>query len=557
MRRIAISVAVSRVTGFPVLTGAIEGGRNFSIWAAQQGFEVHAFDDDNNRNVAFSDIHAAVGRAAETGDVSSLFFYFAGHGLYGGFQRDLLLLSGARETPGASIDLVGSVDQARQAGIPHVAFFVDACRTNAGADREMLQLSGLSIFDRLPEVPNQQVEVDQFYATVRGNPAWERQPTDNSVPPFGIYTRCLLGFMTGEYDGALEPEPASQSTGATRVLLANRLAFHLRQVVPAVAMREVGHMQFPDSIPGSYWTNYIARHTQRDVAGATDGARDPNSLSNGTASVILRWTAHSRPDLPREFVRAAVTEESEQPFGDEVRTIVGANDSAALVTAQQKLLSSENPVVVWGHDDTHGSRVQTCWPKPGLSIIDLANGLTCLVSPIPGYVLSLRTGAAGVEHLAYLPEVQGRVDLEVAHLISTAGALAQFNAIDGLEDVSHRIASHGDAMNPTVAILLAYQFARHGQIDKLSSLSEEYQLRHGSLPGDIALLLGSRSLMSEPPIPLMSEGWRLLAGTACKSVSTRELLHEVRPHLTASAWTTFTDLDRQLMHQLFLNILGD
>ena len=67
-------------------------------------------------------------RFLEKQKLSTLFVYFAGHGECFGWEKDYWILSNDKPGIGDVIDVAGTVELARRAGVPRVAIFADACR---------------------------------------------------------------------------------------------------------------------------------------------------------------------------------------------------------------------------------------------------------------------------------------------------------------------------------------------------------------------------------------------------------------------------------------------
>src|SRR5688500_13870559 len=189
-RTVAIAIGVASVPGLPFLPGVAPGTAAFADWARAQGFEVTVYDDAV-APVAAADVLATVGAAVEDGDVARLFVFFSGHGMEMGIGEDYWLLSGVTGNTSEAVNVAKSVQLAWRSGIRHVAFFADACRTPYSP--AFASLTGTAIFP--PSRLVHAVEVDTFYATVSGDPAYE--PTASGEPMFGIFTDCLLDALRG------------------------------------------------------------------------------------------------------------------------------------------------------------------------------------------------------------------------------------------------------------------------------------------------------------------------------------------------------------------------
>jgi hypothetical protein len=175
-RQLAVAVGVSTVSGLPFLGGVSSGVEEFERWALDQGFEVERRDDgdgDGAATVSADDVFDIVRDAVRAGDVERLFVFFSGHGFAPGVGDDLWLCSGADSDPADAVNVAKSVALARKCGIGHVAFFADACRTPKTTSFN--GLVGRPIFP-LDRFDNTRTEVDQFYATISGDPAYDVDP---------------------------------------------------------------------------------------------------------------------------------------------------------------------------------------------------------------------------------------------------------------------------------------------------------------------------------------------------------------------------------------------
>ena len=125
-RSVVLLIGVAAVRGLPYLGGVADGMDRISRWALAQ-IEVKRHDSRDGR-VRADDIADSVADLVTARDVARLFVFFHGHGLAKGTGEDVWLLSDADTRPAAAIDVTRSVELARRCGIPHVAFFADACR---------------------------------------------------------------------------------------------------------------------------------------------------------------------------------------------------------------------------------------------------------------------------------------------------------------------------------------------------------------------------------------------------------------------------------------------
>lgn len=211
MKRAAILIGVERSGGLPTLKDAINGAHQMQEWAISQGIDTVLITDEN-QPVELGHIKKAVRKIVKAGNVDQLLIYFAGHGVnirYGEYW----LLSDAPSDTQAAVNLSGSVVLARYAGIPHVIFVSDACRTAADGIQAQF-VTGGEIF------PNNGADdlekpVDQFFACTLGRPAHEvKDPITTSNEYFALYTNELVNALNGDYSKLVEWTP--QGNGLIR-----------------------------------------------------------------------------------------------------------------------------------------------------------------------------------------------------------------------------------------------------------------------------------------------------------------------------------------------------
>jgi hypothetical protein len=203
MTRAAIIIGVDRAGDLPVLKDAAAGARRFEQWVLKQNFTAaKVITDENGGAVDITQIKRAIRDIVDIGTTEQLIVYFAGHGVnihYGEYW----LLSDAPRDANAAVNVKGSEELARYAGIPHVLFVSDACRTAA----QGIQAQGISGSEIFPNDANADTEkpVDQFFACTLGRPALEIPDKDRTAREFkALYTAALLDGLHGALPLELE-----------------------------------------------------------------------------------------------------------------------------------------------------------------------------------------------------------------------------------------------------------------------------------------------------------------------------------------------------------------
>ena len=189
-QRAAVVIGVDRAGDLRPLRAAAGGARKVAAWLRREGFDpvVELVDDPGPVTVA--QVFAAVRPLVDRGTVKQLVIYFAGHGFINGYSEHWML-SAAPDNPNEAVSLIESVALARQSGIPHVVFISDACRSRSESLRTE-RVRGSLIFPNARSAPPVPSDIDQFLATLVGDPSWE-VPVDQSASAYaGVYTATFL-----------------------------------------------------------------------------------------------------------------------------------------------------------------------------------------------------------------------------------------------------------------------------------------------------------------------------------------------------------------------------
>ena len=199
MKRAAVLIGVHKAHTLPELQAVWKGVHAMETWALSQGLasELVRTITDETGKVTPQQIKDAIKEFVERGDLDQLIVYFSGHGVnlkYGEYW----LLSDAIEDADAAVNVKGSEERARYSVIPHVVFLSDACRT-APQGIQAQGIEGSIIFPNKP-VPGPEKSVDQFYATLLGEPALEiADPKDAAAKFQAVYTDALLEALKGSH----------------------------------------------------------------------------------------------------------------------------------------------------------------------------------------------------------------------------------------------------------------------------------------------------------------------------------------------------------------------
>ena len=235
--RAAVVIGVDKTGDLPVLRAAVSGAKSVAEWLTGEGFEVKLIVDEG-QPVTADAIKKTVTALVDRGTLTQLVIYFSGHGVAFG-SSEFWLLTGAPDDLNEAVSVVECVDQASRSAVPNVAIICDACRSIP--DFETSLLHGTVIFPKGSYVPNvQSPEVDRFFATWPGSPAFEVKLAADSYN--GIYTSTFL-------DAFKNPRAGMVTKINTVDVITNRaLKSFLLDAVPA-RLKAAGAnvIQYPDS----------------------------------------------------------------------------------------------------------------------------------------------------------------------------------------------------------------------------------------------------------------------------------------------------------------------
>ena len=193
MNRVAIIIGTNRCGAMPVLRGAVNGATRMADWAGRNQFEVIPLIDSPQAPLMAGNIFAATDEVVLRLNVRTLLIYFAGHGVLLAPECEYWLLPSADRNPNEAVNLLGSVEAARNSGIEHIIFISDACRSRAAADWQT-GIKGTVIFPSQSARPPRPA-IDRLFAALPGNPALELDVGVAATAYDGIFTECLLDVL--------------------------------------------------------------------------------------------------------------------------------------------------------------------------------------------------------------------------------------------------------------------------------------------------------------------------------------------------------------------------
>lgn len=570
--RAAICIGVNRADGMTTLQAAAKGARDVAAWATAQGCDVTLLVDDDQQEVYSVQIFKAIRAVVEAGTYEQLLVYFSGHGILLAPGTEYWLLSGAPQNPNEAVNLLRSVEDARNAGIPHVIFFSDACRS-AVPGAPLNGVVGGSIFPNRMIAP-QSGEVDVFFATRPGDPAWEVPEAKATQQYRGLFTDCLLKAL--HTPGVALVERLLDGTPPLSGITSRRLKPYLEEQVPlAAAAVNIQLTQQPVVRVETASPKYFAL-----VPSAPLGPGPPRYQHDFTYSyrgnrgkesrglLIFPSTAQASSSRPTNQVPdpAAIT------FAREVAlvrghpgqmpvetttgfTLIGAFVEVVVAPGWEVSYPAGSPLVSSGQFIrlVPQAGVGEGSPPSGTILLQFRSGTGTLLAILPGFIGVVLVAENRVLNVNYLPalataryqaQAVGAAEREkLKALVAVQARYGEFNPPAPLSSWLH--GPHG--FDPTLGLYAAYGYAQRGQYAEVARL-QRWLAEDQTLPRlfDIELLAARYQLSAHsaapgssvvPFTPLLAQGWALLTpDNPCY-----QPLHErLRAHLLPALWTTYT-----------------
>lgn len=568
-QRAAVVIGVDRAGDLRPLRAAAGGARKVAAWLRREGFDpvVELVDDPGPVTVA--QVFAAVGPLVDRGTVKQLVIYFAGHGFINGYSEHWML-SGAPDNPNEAVSLIESVALARQSGIPHVVFISDACRSRSDSLRTE-RVRGSLIFPNARSAPPLPSDVDQFLATLVGDPSWE-VPLDQSASAYeGVYTATFLdAYRTAKADMV-------RTVGDLVVVPNGKLKDYLAREVPLRAADAwITLKQRPDSQVASGELSYIGRYLPDTVLtgnGPSSAQQRPdiqtlaqvqlsanglNVQAHGWKPPIMggdSWSTTS--DTEFSTVRGRIANARGLP--DTFSARCGLSISGAHVERVTTPLGVTSGFVNSGGSSRQSALVEiSLHNRPAASVcIQFSNGDGSVLAALDRFVGNVTVDESGVSNVSYIPARSSslyesyeheRERLERLHAVVAASARFGVFRIEAAkeskESVARNIADNIrmlKGIDPTLGLYAAYAYFDAGLPGQVRSVNDAMR---SNLSGiklfDAAMLAGQlqgRDAGEDtfPFVPMLSQGWSLLR---VKGVRVSEELAAMRDNMRNALWLT-------------------
>jgi hypothetical protein len=561
-----VVIGVNKTGNLPVLRAAVSGAKSVAGWLTGEGFEVKLIVDEG-QPVTADAIKKTVTALVDRGTLTQLIIYFSGHGVAFG-SSEFWLLTGAPDDLNEAVSVVECVDQASRCAIPNVVIICDACRSIPDFDTSLLH--GTVIFPKGSYVPNvQSPEVDRFYATRPGSPAFEvKLAADNYN---GIYTSTFLDAFKNPRAGMVT------KINSVDVVTNRALKSFLLDAVPA-RLKAAGAnlIQYPDSKLESADSTYIGRALAE--ATARLGPAAPyitigdianhqfsltkvgalGSLRQIDAEDLARSTAGSQFDATQRSLLALQTK---QP--DSFATNCGFAVSGTTVRAAWIAGDQDAQIIRQGDakDQAGLVSIPQSYKRPVTVALVFGDGSGTAVAALPGFIGSISVENGHVTSVTYSPsrgssrwneyaDAGKQID-ELRALVTTSAKFGVFRIEGDREDrnaAARRLADQIRVLkgvDPTLGIYAAYAYADSNLPDQVRSVQSYMREDLGADLFDVVLLAGQLNaqridgpLLSTivPFCPMLTQGWQLLR---VRDVTLSEDIRRARDNLQPALWTTF------------------
>jgi len=570
-----VLIGVSQTGNLQTLKAVHEGVRAMQRWALGQGLDrdlVKVLSDEDGP-VEAARVKKAVKEIVDLTTVHQLIVYFSGHGV--NISRgEYWLLSGAPEDSNAAVNVAGSIDLARTCGIRHVVMISDACRTAA----EGIQGQGIRGSEIFPNVLDSVEErpVDVFFACGLGDPALEvKSPKKAAAGYRAVYTDSLVQALEGKKNVAVQHPEKPQTVQLIEVDRSGNKPRGLVRPVP------------------------LSFHLRADVlARLTKAKVKPGVHQTPVARIISQETWLAEVPLPPasfsgfgdDADTAAFTEPAVRTMFEESSRMLTSTLSENRILAAEPAFSGQAELTEplgrifepfgprhfesscgfkvrgAGFASAVGARVNTNVPDPErqiLSVQGVAEGAatlliefhdgTGLVLPaIRDYVGSITVEDGAVVNVTYEPvensaqwqAMKGRAGelRSLRALLAASARLGVFRLRDEDADLLADRMKVGKGLDPTIALYAAYAYHARQESEPIRAMQKTLFADLGIRLFDLALLGGElrgKRVASEkmrPFVPLLSEGWALLAA---RQVVLPAGLEELGDRRVESLWTLF------------------
>lgn len=564
MNKCAVIIGVNDTGKLPPLSAATIGAIAFNKWARSQGYDTKLLTDIENP-VTVKDILTAVKSFVEERTYELMIIYFSGHGILKSAGDEHWLLSEAPNNPNEAVAILPSKLLAQNAGIPHIVFISDACRSKP-EDELINEVRGSAIFPNM-EQTELEPDIDIFYAARPGKPAYELTVSSATSNHKGIYTDCLLHALNGNVPGLIKP--AGDQSKLFDVIMAYELKLYLKEAVPKAALAaSITISQDPRAEVVSRAPKYLSQFNRNKNPRAAEPEKDndPNT-TNDTHPKTHKSTMSFNADRPTtrdpliskdQEINLLLANRKQSDQLSTGFTITGTNEWIEIVGLKDVHIFRENDahqIAINGHD------------MSAQCLLRLADGKSIPLAILKDFVGTIVIEDEEVVNINYNPtansvkyagfieydaEIQTRraaiavasrngiytAPISKEELIFTASYLRSFKEFD-----------------PTLGLYAAYAYAEAGNFRGIESIYSYMVKENEPVLFDVAMLAeftrdGFRSEALEaatPYCPMLNKGWSYLT---IKPKRYRAELEALSKYTIPGLWTTFSQKGTELYSQL-------
>lgn len=570
-QRAAVVIGVDQAGDLPRLHAAASGAHQVAGLLTKEGYQISALTDDI-APVTVDGIFNSVDRFVRQGTIDQLVVFFAGHGFAAEYV-EYWLLSDATRNPNQAVSLRESTQLARlYSGIPNVIFISDACRSTP-ASLGLTGIKGGVIFPTAGSVRTS--DVDQFMATLVGEPSFEVAVTDSTRAYQGIYTTTLLSAF------AEATEDMVRTVDGESVVPNKRLKRFLEREVPMRAQRvNIKLNQRPDAQVTSDDDVHIAKAARIVRARSDDSVASVKYLAALSLDAVGLRGLVQRPVILNEnrdnFERAALAldantgfSQSKTAISEQMSLFADFVASAPLHLRNTGFFIAGEPVEIahaivdgvsrpFSHIDRNVLSIDLPPGRPASALIQFRNGTSTLLAALHGYVGNVVVARNGVINVSYLPRGGGYDSDRLRTLHASVATAARFGVFRIERPEGSRASSGAQladtirmmkSVDPTLGLYAAYAYADVGLMSQVRSVREFMRRDLDVDLFDTAMLSGAlakkEGLRTTAPLcPMLAQGWALLR---VSGVELPRDLQACRRYLRPSLWTTFEAKGTELL----------
>lgn len=221
-RMMSLAIGISAADPLPFLRGALNGARDFHLWAKSIGYQSELLTDESDP-VTIESLSAKLQSmlSSSPDPIFRLILYFAGHGVIREAEEGLWLLSDwNKQLRAVALEVLKR--RLFMYGIQQIAIFADACRS-LPADMNVADLTADGVLGRGPVQPKTVPYIDKFIAAQDGATAF-MVPGDSPAQDRCLFTGVLMEGLWGS--------PAAISTFFPGKVTSQSLGQYLLAEVP-------------------------------------------------------------------------------------------------------------------------------------------------------------------------------------------------------------------------------------------------------------------------------------------------------------------------------------